>query len=297
MTIELGTTNINKLMLGSTEIKKAQLGLTTVYDKTGGGGGGSGSIQDIVAEAVFDLDATQSASYGGSGQTWANLVPNPHDGSTQTAWDVTLGTSSSAASDDPTFTGTAGTSGAYFAYDGGDMLSILSMPQYMREMHRTTAQFTMGFCLNVAASNQGLIGTGNGVSAGTGLAWLYQPTVPRVLLQVWGANDFSNNIISVTGTATGDLCLIIAVDAVNGTAKVFKNGTKFTGTYAGRGTSSSNRADAYLTSRYGSSGTTPSFPLTSGSRCRSIFLIDKYVTDIEAGNLLVEMNLRHGSIY
>lgn len=38
MSIQLGSTEINKIYLGSTEIKKALLGSTVVYDKTGGGG-------------------------------------------------------------------------------------------------------------------------------------------------------------------------------------------------------------------------------------------------------------------
>ena len=119
-----------------------------------------------------------------------------------------------------------------------------------------------------------------------------------MFLQVWGATN-SNNIISVTGALTGDICFIVAVDAVNGTAKVFKNGTKFTGSFSGQGTSNSGLADALITARYVSTGTSPLFQWPNNTKFRSSFLIDKYITDTEAADLLAEMKTRHGggSIY
>ncbi len=34
-------------------------------------------------QALFDLDATLSSSYSGSGTNWANLIASPDDGSGQ----------------------------------------------------------------------------------------------------------------------------------------------------------------------------------------------------------------------
>lgn len=260
---------------------------------TGGGGGGGASIQSIVPEAVFDVDATQSASYGGSGQTWANLVPSPHDGSAQADYDMQLGQTSSASSDDPTFTGTAGTSGAYFSFDGGDVISLPAAPTYLRERHQTSKIFTLGYCVDIAsAANQGMIGTGGD----TGISWLFQGGFPRLLLQNVDGGSFTNNIIDTPGFASGVLCIIVAVDGAAGTCKAYMNGTKFTAPYSGAGAIISSSTDAVLAARYNSLEGIQ-FPLTNGSKCRSIFLIDKYITDTEASDLLAEMNSRHGSIY
>lgn len=79
-----------------------------------------GTLDAFVASTCADLDATKSASYGGSGQTWANLVTSPADGASQTDYDWFLGADGNSGSDDPTFTGTAGDSAAYFLMDGGD---------------------------------------------------------------------------------------------------------------------------------------------------------------------------------
>ena len=41
MSVKLGSGNVNKIYLGATEAKKIYLGSTLIYDKTGGGGGGT----------------------------------------------------------------------------------------------------------------------------------------------------------------------------------------------------------------------------------------------------------------
>ncbi len=127
MTIQLGSTAINKLMLGTTEIKKAHLGSTLLYDKTGAGaGGGTGYLDDIAGlDVVFQIDATISASYSGTGQTISNIIASPFGGAAQTELDFFLGSDGTAETSDPTFTGTAGTDSAYFLHDaGGDWFSM-----------------------------------------------------------------------------------------------------------------------------------------------------------------------------
>jgi hypothetical protein len=80
----------------------------------------NGTLDAFVASTCGELDATLSASYGGSGQTWASVTASPADGASQTDYDFFLGETGTATSDDPTFTGSAGDSGAYFLMDGGD---------------------------------------------------------------------------------------------------------------------------------------------------------------------------------
>lgn len=120
---------------------------------------------------VWDLDATQSASYSGSGTTWHNLVTNPADGSSQSTYDFTIhGT--------PTFTGGAGTSGAYFAMDGASYFEIAGgNTQFIKDMHKvfpdpvqtygTVNSFTLilAFRTDAGPTAADLMGTEAGLTA------------------------------------------------------------------------------------------------------------------------------------
>ncbi len=97
-------------------------------------------ISTIIASSVMDLDATISASYPGTGQTWSNLVPAPADGSAKTAYDYFLGASGTPTTDDPTFNGTAGVPSAYWSFDGADYFKIKSGTNttFLNSLHKTT---------------------------------------------------------------------------------------------------------------------------------------------------------------
>lgn len=105
------------------------------------GGGGGSSLQDDVPSTCFVLEASNSSSYSGSGQTWANVITSPADGSAQSAFDVYRGDTSTETTNDPTFTGSAGVAGAYWLYDGGDFFVSTQAsdvsPGYLSKMQRT----------------------------------------------------------------------------------------------------------------------------------------------------------------
>lgn len=85
-------------------------------------------LDSIEPSTCCDLDATIEASYGGTGQTWANLTPTPADGSAQSDYNAT--------NNGFTFTGTAGDPSAYWLADG---LQYFNMPLngIFDKMHRT----------------------------------------------------------------------------------------------------------------------------------------------------------------
>jgi len=134
------------------------------------GPSGDGSLSDVVASTVFDLDATQSASYGGSGQTWANLATAPADSSAQTDYDVFLGNTSSPSSDDPTFTGSAGSAAAYWLLDGGDSFrKQTANTTFLKNLHKTTGGqdfWALMACQIPAASGQAFWGNHTSTTAG-----------------------------------------------------------------------------------------------------------------------------------
>ena len=84
---------------------------------------------------VLNLDARDSASYSGSGQTWADLTAN--------GYDYHLGKTGSAEADDPTYD--AGPP-AHFDMDGGDVFGWAgagSSPTEFQAFHKQNANFTI----------------------------------------------------------------------------------------------------------------------------------------------------------
>ncbi len=106
---------------------------------TSTGGGSSPYLDDVIPSVCGDLDATIADSYSGSGQTWANLIASPADGSAQTDNDFWLGFTGTPSTDDPTFTGTPGDPAAYFNHDGLDYLTTknLSAALTLSNAHKT----------------------------------------------------------------------------------------------------------------------------------------------------------------
>lgn len=101
-------------------------------------------LDSVISSVCCDLDATISDSYGGSGQTWANLIASPADGAAQTGYDFFLGADGSSSTDDPAFTGSAGDSAAFFAMDGGDRFKSKAITNTvaMKNAHRTDVSGT-----------------------------------------------------------------------------------------------------------------------------------------------------------
>src|SRR5262245_47416524 len=100
----------------------------------------SGESEDpaMPSSTVFDLDATQAASYPGTGTSLLNLEATPADGEAQSAYNYQFG-DGSTSSTYPTFTGSAGSPAAYFAMDGGDYFRGTStFTQFLKDLHKNS---------------------------------------------------------------------------------------------------------------------------------------------------------------
>lgn len=93
-------------------------------------------VTKIGAESslAFCLDAGDGSSYGGSGQTWADVSGN--------GYDFTLGETSGSEATDPTFTGSAGDLGSYFSFDGGDYFRRTPIGTAVNAAHKDNAAFS-----------------------------------------------------------------------------------------------------------------------------------------------------------
>ena len=85
----------------------------------------SAFLDAVIASTEFHLDATKTASYGGSGQTWANGVAAPASGAAQTDYDYWFGFDATVAAADYAFTGSAGDPAAYMLADGATDLFFM----------------------------------------------------------------------------------------------------------------------------------------------------------------------------
>lgn len=94
---------------------------------------------------VCRLDAGNSSSYSGSGDTFGNLVSVPADGSGQSANDYTRG--AGGGTDKPTFNGSAGglSASEYWSFDGVDDTFQLSGSNttFINSLHQDNAAFTL----------------------------------------------------------------------------------------------------------------------------------------------------------
>jgi len=172
---------------------------------------GDGSLADVLASAVFDLDATQSASYPGTGTTWANLVTAPADGSAQTAYDA-------AAINGISFVGSAGDPGAYFSPGSGDYWEI-ELTTLLKGLHKTTGGSDFGVALTVnsdgvISSFGTLFGTtdsGNASSGEEGI-YIFGSTSEQVIARQSGTSGMaaSTTIIPSTSLAAGWHIIIVS---------------------------------------------------------------------------------------
>ena len=103
------------------------------------------------------VDAGDSASYGGTGQTYTDRS------GTQNFF---LGATSSAEGSDPTFNGTAGglSANEYFSFDGGDYFRIEGgNPAWVQTLHQEAASFSaIAIIQQTAGQNARMWGTDRG---------------------------------------------------------------------------------------------------------------------------------------
>lgn len=187
-----------------------------------------------------ELDATLLASYGGSGQTWANVITSPSDGAAQTAYDFHLGADSGSSTDDPTFTNNAGADDAFWDMDGGDFFLIKNIANTiaLKNAHRTDQ--ATGFWAAMAynqASDTGVSVWGNGDSVDDRTVRFFNPAATDVvrLTQANGTNIVQFNTSSSTSPYATDRLIIISWDGSETTnnIKVWNNSASVSDTING----------------------------------------------------------------
>jgi hypothetical protein len=268
----------------------------------GAGPGPGGSLQDEVASTCFHLDATDADSYSGSGQTWANLIDTPADGSGQTAFDVWRGASSSASTDDPTFNGTAGDSAAYWSFDGGDFfrctLSAANQPALWKNMGKSNSDGVFWFAAAIrsggASATNRLFSTfqssGNGLKA-------YGSTFTNFGFVISNAGGGGTNQIVPVTTALSQNTNYLIVCSFDPSSKDLRyaiNSKTFSTTnWSGYRTNTTNGT---LPMEFDSNGNANA-PSSSGVRVYAYAGGNSYIDNTALGKIVDFFNAKHGRTY
>jgi len=256
-----------------------------------GGAGGDGSLSDVVSSCVFDLDATQSGSYSGSGQTWANLCTVPADGELQTAYDWVRGVNGSGGTDDPTFNGTAGTAGAYWSLDGGDWFTNLNTTTpFIRSIHKTSGDynFTIVMCVRFPTSGFGSF-WGTAQTTGSQGVHLFVSGTSAIIQHLNGAT-FANTTRTVT---TGVDCFFaISWNFTTPSGKSAYNARTFSSFTLNRNTTTTNSDSNLYIGRTNGANIMP-----NTTRIKAISVFNTMLSDGELGSVCDAYNARHGVTY
>lgn len=214
------------------------------------GGEGDTSIQSIIPSAIYDVDATQLASYNGTDTHWRNLVPTPADGAAKADYDFMLGTTSGADTDDPTFNGTAGSQAAYWTFsDTADCFQLPANTTLTANLHQaaSTQDWSLAFFYKtgVADLSQLELAATRISSAGIRLRQDAFSSSPEInFFQQNSGGTASGNSGTTYVTLSSETFVVITFDASTGEMKFYVDGAAVvttTVTYAA-GTTAANQA-------------------------------------------------------
>lgn len=259
---------------------------------------GDGSLADVIASAVFDLDATIAASYPGTGTTWSNLVTAPADGSAQTAYDFLTGDGATSTTY-PTFNGSAGSAAAYWGFDGGDYFLLKSgvNTNFLRDLQKTTGGSDWWFAATIKVQAgtiiQGLFGNRTTTSTSIGVAvWL----TASEFLQAPQSNG-TQVVASRTGAFVDDNIYVVLVSHSHST-----NATRFwvnsvTAQEVSQTYNTTTTDAARVARLFGISGSGGQGPLNLGTETYSAAMGNEYLDDTKAAAIIAALEARHGRDY
>lgn len=253
---------------------------------------GDGSLADVIASAVFDLDATQAASYT-SGVTWSNLVTAPADGSAQTAYDFYTGDGSTSTTY-PTFNGSAGDAAAYWSFDGGDYFGLKSGTNttLINNLSKTTGGSDFWFAVAVkhidGPSTIGIINT-QATANGAGVSVRFQAGEIIDLTQRQTANSIGSSV--VTATNDTNYLIIASHSHSNNTTRFWINSTTVIEIAHTFNTGTSNASIAMVL------GTLGAGRFASGTFMYSAAMGNEYLDDTKAAAIITALEARHARDY
>lgn len=246
------------------------------------------SLRQFITGTVFDVDASRSDSYSGSG-AWKNLVFDPNDGSAQTDYDFTV-------NGNPVFTGSPGDHDAYWLMDGtGDRFTAAFSTDFTNALHKTTGgtdfwiAANFRFIQNDAAQNIASTqtnSTSNGIRFNTGSNENIGMAQGNGTTTV---NTGSSPSAMVDGT---DYIVILTYQASTGATKIYKDtNTPLVNTTQVYNTNTSNAAGAMTIGASNNGGST----VPNGTRFYGVAAGNSYLSDADAQAIIDEYTARRSA--
>lgn len=263
-----------------------------------GSGDVSPYLDGVIASVCCDLDATVAVSYGGSGETWANLIATPADGAAQTGYDFYLGLAATTDGAEPSFTGTAGDAAAYFACDGGDYFTIKNIANAptLAKAHRSDVNGTwIAFAWRSPASPAGYVRMLGSELLGPGITLRYDNLE---LFDCTAGNGTSVSLLAsdvASVSADTDYLIIVSWDGTGSTdnARIWINQTTATATTSvALQTSTVDNTDGFLVGACLYSGAVTQ-PLQNGSRIYHFSAGNEFLDDTKAAAIIAHLETRH----
>lgn len=254
-------------------------------------------LDDVISSVVCDLDATISASYGGSGQTLANVIAAPADSSAQTDYDFFLGLTGDASTDDPTFVGSAGDPAAHFLLDGGDNFKLIAgnNPSLFKDMHKTTGgpDFWLAIAFQyVEASDQTLFATAASSNFVQQIRIKFSSADAVQFRQV---GDGMANIEVTHGTlvTSTDFLLIVSHDHATDKTRFWLNTTTNTEVDQAFKTTTTDSDDTPGLFARGNGGQ----PMANNTRMYGFYAGNSFLSDADVSNIKSHLETRHNRTY
>ena len=270
---------------------RAKLGLG-LEDGTGSAGAASTYLDSVLDSVVFELDATQTDSYPGSGSSWLNLIASPADGETQATYDFPF-------SGTPVFNGTPGDTGAYWGITTGNRFQLSSNTTFTGNLHKVASvgPFWIAatfYAIDATWGGGVIVSTKNSTGNGLGVTAYLLGSRSLSYNQSSGAAGTGFNSGFGSLAAPGEELVIMSFDPANEVATYWINSTTGTGV-AFVYTVTTNAAEgAFTIGELTTSGT----PLVSSDwRLRTVACGNEYLDDTKVASLVSNWEARHGRDY
>lgn len=280
------------------------LGLGLSQRRVSGGGGVSPYLDGVLDSVVFELDATVSDSYSGSGETWSNLTSSPADGSAQTDNDFYLGGAATTDGDEPTFDTDK------FTVDGGDFFSIVESdpaniaPSLLNITNTTSSQFYFFTVLHIGATlnnNDYFFGSGTSNPGDTVMAIGVQSNGDLRLLTVNDTDPAIFTIASAGALSINTTHIIgVSVDMTSTTNNVrswVNSTTSSVSSLASSANTEATNGGAMLMARPASTTTTSNQNMSSGDWMRWALFGNEFIDDTQAASIISHIETRHSVDY
>lgn len=242
-------------------------------------------LGNAVSSTVYDLDATIAASYGGSGTTWANLETTPADSAAQSAYNFT--------NNGFTFTGSAGSAGAYWLADGTNQFDLSGgNTTFLNNLPKTTGgtNFWFAIAFRPGSGIQRMCHTGAVTNVPLLGVFLNASNVLNLFQR--GDTASANTTLGSAVSSGTDYVIIVSHDSATNTTRYWINTATASSTSQTYNATTTN-AGAFTIGAESDGGAA----ILNNARVYAVSMGNAYLDNTGAAAIFAEYEARHGRDY